>query len=72
MQSKAHSFMESLTNVAVGYLIACFSQMAIFPLFDIHVPALVNFKIGLWFTGISIARSYFLRRWFTRKTEAIA
>ena len=70
MQSKAHSAAESLANVAVGYLVACGSQIVIFPMFNIHIPIQDNFLMGLWFTAVSIVRSYALRRWFTRRTEA--
>jgi len=69
MQTKTHSFAESVANVVVGYLVALGSQIAIFPMFDIHVRVRDNLLIGLWFTVISILRSYVLRRWFTRKTE---
>ena len=69
MQTKTHSLIESLTNVAVGYLVAVASQLVIFPMFGIHVPLRSNMAIGLWFTGISIVRSYALRRWFTHRTE---
>jgi hypothetical protein len=64
-QTKKHSFMESVVNVAVGYGVAVASQIVIFPLFNIRIPLSDNFMIGLWFTGISIVRSYTLRRIFT-------
>ncbi|WP_417536367.1 hypothetical protein [Methylophaga sp.] len=67
MQSKKHSLVESLTNVLIGYLVALFSQLLIFPFFGIHVPLSDNLLIGLWFTIISIVRSYTLRRFFNRK-----
>ena len=65
-QAKKHSFIESLVNVLIGYWIAVFSQALIFPLFGIHVPLKSNMGIGLWFTAISIVRSYALRRIFNR------
>jgi uncharacterized protein (DUF2062 family) len=61
---------ESVTNVAIGYGVAVASQLAVFPLFGIHVSLADNLAIGAWFTVISIARSYLVRRWFTRRTEA--
>lgn len=70
MQTKAHSLIESLMNVAIGYVVAVASQLAIFPMFGIHVPFTDNILIGLWFTAISVVRSYLLRRWFTKRTEA--
>lgn len=64
MQSRKMSLIESWTNVAVGYFIACGSQIIIFPFFGIHVPIHDNFIIGGWFTVISLIRSYFIRRAF--------
>lgn len=69
MQRRTHSLIESLTNTAVGYLVALASQLVIFPCFGIHVPLRTNLAIGAWFTAVSIVRGYCLRRWFTRRTE---
>lgn len=63
-QSRFHSFLESLLNVAVGFGVALASQILVFPLFNIHVPLSTNLGIGAWFTAISIVRSYVIRRWF--------
>jgi hypothetical protein len=65
-QKKSHSFFESLFNVLVGYFVAVGSTVVIFPLFDIMIPLRDNFILGMWFTGISIIRSYVLRRWFNK------
>lgn len=70
MQSKLHSILESLSNVAIGYFVALASQLLIFPHFGIHISITDNILIGLWFTVISIVRSYLLRRWFNRKAGA--
>ena len=64
-QKKIHSLIESLANVAIGYFVALASQLLIFPFFNIHVTLRDNIAIGLWFTIISIIRSYTLRRLFT-------
>jgi uncharacterized membrane protein (DUF485 family) len=61
-QSKKGSLAETLTNVAIGYLVSLASQIAIFPMFGIHVAFHDNIAIGLWFTVVSIVRSYVLRR----------
>lgn len=63
-QSKKHSLLESVVNVAIGYGIAILSQVAIFPLFGIHIPLRDNLLIGVIFTVVSIVRSYALRRAF--------
>lgn len=69
MQTKKHSLIESITNVIVGYFVALLSQIIIFPVFGIHATIQDNIIIGLWFTVISICRSYVMRRIFTRWTE---
>lgn len=69
MQTKKHSFIESITNVVAGFGVAVLSQIIIFPFFDIYIPLGDNLMIGLWFTVISIVRSYALRRFFTNRTS---
>lgn len=65
-QSKFMSIVETCTNTLIGYSVAVCSQIIIFPLFNIQIPILDNFLIGLWFTLISILRGYFLRRLFNK------
>ena len=70
-QSRTHSLLESIVNVAIGYGIALAAQLIIFPLFGINVSLRDNLRIGLIFTVVSIARSYVLRRllnlWHVRR-----
>jgi hypothetical protein len=66
------SLIESLMNITIGYVVALASQLAIFPLFDVHVPLSTNLWIGAWFTGISLVRSYIIRRWFNARLHAAA
>lgn len=67
MQSKLQSLIESLTNILIGYLTALLSQVLIFPIFDIYVSFQDNLLIGLYFTIISLIRSYLVRRYFNNK-----
>lgn len=67
MQTKLQSFIESLINILIGYLTALASQLVIFPIFDINIPIQDNLLIGLYFTGISLVRSYVLRRYFNKR-----
>lgn len=69
-QSKRHSVLESVTNIAVGAGVAFMSQVIIFPMYGIHVSTSTNLAMTGWFTLISFVRSYLLRRWFNRKTVA--
>ena len=67
-QKKKHSALESVVNVLVGYGVALASQIVIFPLFGMQVTLNDNIQIGLWFTAISLIRSYILRRIFNHLT----
>jgi len=69
MQTKKRSIIESISNVLVGFGVAFLSQRLIFPLFGIHISVADNLWITLWFTFISIIRSYTLRRVFNRKDD---
>ena len=69
MQTKYQSLIESLTNILIGYLTALLSQVLIFPLFDIYVSFQDNLLIGLYFTIISLLRSYLVRRYFNKRVD---
>lgn len=64
MQSRLQSLIESCVNVLIGYGVALWAQFAVFPLYGIQVSLSTNLQIGFWFTVISIARSYCVRRGF--------
>lgn len=64
IQTKIESFVESAVNIFIGYTVAVISQIFIFPLFDIHVGIKTNLWIGVWFTVVSLVRSYAVRRVF--------
>ena len=58
------SLIEAATNVAVGYALAVATQILVFPMFGLHTTLAQNLKMGLIFTGISLIRSFALRRVF--------
>lgn len=64
MQSRRQSMIETAVSVAIGYVVALLSQIAIFPLFGIHATLSDNMLIGAWFTVISVIRGYAVRRFF--------
>jgi len=65
MQSRMHSLFESSLNVLVGAIVAFTSQYIVFPIVGIHNISLeTHLEITAWFTLISVARSYVIRRWF--------
>ena len=71
-QTRLGSLIEALANVAIGFGINWVANMAILPLFGFHVTGSQAFGIGVFFTFISVARSYALRRWFNARLQAAA
>ena len=72
-QSRLASLVESLMNVAIGFAVALLSQIVLFPLVGISdVPLTTNLELGAYFTAISLARSYAIRRWFNGRLRAAA
>lgn len=63
-QTKLGSAAEAWANIAVGFTINYFANLAIFPLFGFHISLEANFLMGAIYTVISLVRSYVLRRWF--------
>tara|TARA_E500000318_G_scaffold27873_1_gene28092 strand:- start:1228 stop:1437 length:210 start_codon:yes stop_codon:yes gene_type:complete len=66
MQSKKRSFIEAVTNVLIGYLVAVISNLIVLPLFGYQVSLFDGFAIGVVFTVISLIRSYMIRRLFNK------
>lgn len=58
------SLIESIANVAVGFVVAVLTQILVFPRFGLQVTIGDNFVIAAVFTLVSIVRSYMLRRLF--------
>ena len=63
-QSRLMSLVEAVTNVVVGYALAVWVQLLVFPLFGLEA----TLRIGASFTLVSLVRGYLPRRVF----EAIA
>lgn len=68
-QTKRHSLLESVVNILIGYFIALGSQLVIFPLYGVHIHLKDNILIGLYFTVISLIRSFLIRRYFTKLVQ---
>jgi hypothetical protein len=63
-QSRKASLFESVLNCVIGIGIAIVGQEIVFPLYGIRVSLWTSGEIALIFTGISMLRSYALRRFF--------
>jgi hypothetical protein len=64
MQPRWLSFVEALTNIVVGYVLAVVTQIIVFPLFGLHASLSENLLIGCFFVGVSLIRSFAIRRFF--------
>ena len=67
MQTKKQSFIESITNTLVGFVISFASTFLIFPLMGFESSVGKNIVITLFFTVVSILRGYIIRRFFNNK-----
>jgi hypothetical protein len=70
-QSRLMSLVEAVTNVIVGYGLAVVTQIIVFPWFGLEAALGEHLAIGMAFVGVSLARSYLLRRLFEQITVAI-
>jgi hypothetical protein len=65
-QSRRMSLIEAATNVAVGYVLAVVTQIAVFPWFGIEATLDEHLAIGIAFVGVSLARGSLFRRLWER------
>ena len=63
-QPRWQSALETAVNIVIGYSINFVANLVVLPLFGFHITLLANIYMGIAYTGISIVRSYVLRRAF--------
>jgi hypothetical protein len=63
-QSRMMPLVEATANVLVGLIVAVATQIVVFPIFGLQASLGQNVLLALVFTGVSIVRSYALRRMF--------
>lgn len=63
-QSRLISLMEAAANVVVGYGVAVLTQLAVFPWFGLPARVTDALGIGAVMTGVSVVRTFALRRLF--------
>ena len=66
------SLIESLTNVAIGMVVSFFGQIVVSHWYNLPLNFAQNMQIVLFFTVLSVARSYCIRRWYNRKVRVHA
>ena len=67
MQSKVQSLLESFANIFIGWVIGVLSSAIVFPLVGVEMPLEANLKASVFFTVISMVRSYAIRRYYNKK-----
>lgn len=71
-QTRLSSLIESLLNVAIGFVVSVLLTALVFPAYGHQVSFAQNLQITAIFTVASIARSYVLRRWFNASIHRAA
>jgi hypothetical protein len=66
MQTRLGSAIETGANIVIGFAINFCANLLVFPMFGVPLHASTAFYVGLVFTGISVVRSYVLRRVFNK------
>ena len=69
MQSRLMSLIEAMTNVAIGMVVSFFGQIVVSHWYNLPLNVAQNMQIVLFFTVLSVARSYVLRRVFNRRIK---
>ena len=69
-QSRCMSLIEAISNVALGCAVALATQLLAFPIVGVQASMTQHLWLGSIFTGVSLIRSYMLRRLFNRMGAA--
>ena len=64
LQSRRASAIEAFLNVVLGFCVSVLANWLILPHYGVSSNLSTSIEIGIWFTFISFARSYALRRLF--------
>lgn len=68
MQSRVDSFMEAVTNTAIGFCVSLVTWIVVAWAYGIPMTWVTNLSITGIFTVVSIARQYVLRRAFNGRS----
>ena len=69
MQTRTNSFIEANANTAVGMVISYAVSFAVYPLLGMQGNAGSYAAATAFFTILSVARNYCVRRWFAEASE---
>lgn len=66
-QTRKNSLIEAMTNTGVAFGVSLGAAWLIYPLYYPGSSFVDALELTLFFTVLSIARGYVIRRWFNRK-----
>jgi len=67
MQKAKHSLIETLAGTAIGFVVSVLGwEFVVKPVWGIQTAFVENLSITLFFTVLSIARGYVVRRFFNQ------
>lgn len=67
-QTRVDSFMEAVTNTLIGFVISLITQVILARVYHIPMSWGTMLQVVGWFTIVSVARQYILRRLFNGRT----
>lgn len=63
-QSRLGTLVETLASIAIGFVVSLVITAVVLPAYGHHITVADNLQITAIFTVASIARGYWVRRWF--------
>lgn len=70
-QSKLESFIESFINISIGFVISYLAWPLCASMFGVDYDHSQQLNIVMFFTVLSVARSYIVRRWFNARLHLV-
>lgn len=67
-QARIDSLMEAVTNTAIGFVVSLATQLVLVRLYHVPISLSTSMQFVGWFTVVSVARQYVLRRLFDGRT----
>jgi hypothetical protein len=67
-QARIDSLMEAVTNTLIGFVVSLATQLILVRLYHVEISFSTSIQFVGWFTVVSVARQYVLRRLFDGRT----
>lgn len=71
-QTKLGSLLEAMFNVLIGFWVNFAANLVILPHFGFHPSISTTIEIGVFFTFVSVARTYLIRRFVATGMHKVA